>query len=89
MVNLEEFKKKIEKRYQEDLATDPRLKDRLARHECKACHYQIRITGQAFSAYTCQMCGKEDKHHNTGVPKLCDNCADKSILCAHCMKPRD
>lgn len=88
-INIEEFKRKAQERYEREVATDPRQKDRLARHECKACYYQIRINGQAFTQYTCQMCGKEDMHNNTGVPKICDNCADKNVLCARCLKPRD
>jgi hypothetical protein len=87
--NLDEFREKVRKQYEQDVATDPRQKERLARHECKACYYTVRFTGQAFTRYTCKMCGKEDMHHNTGVPMLCANCADKNVLCAQCGKTRD
>lgn len=89
MNSLDEFREKIRKQFEEDLAADPRQKDRLARLECKACYYTVRITGQAFTRYICRRCGQEGMHHNTGVPMLCDNCADKSVLCAQCGKARD
>jgi hypothetical protein len=89
MINIDEFREKARKLYEGYLATDPHQKDRLAQHECKACYYAVRISGQAFTHYACRQCGKEGMHHNTGVPLLCDDCADKGVLCSRCCKARD
>jgi hypothetical protein len=89
MTTIDEFRDKVRKQYEKDLVDDPRLKNRLARHECKACYYEVRLAGQAFTRYECQQCSKPAMHHNTAVPRLCDNCADKGVLCARCGKARD
>lgn len=88
-IDIESFKKKVQEEYERNMAADPRQIERLAAHECKACFYEVTFSGQAFTPYTCGMCQLGFMHNNTGVPKLCPNCADKNVLCAQCAKPRD
>lgn len=88
-VDIGEFERQARERYERELASDPRQEERLARHECKACYYIIRICGQGFTRYACGRCGGEYMHHNTCVPMLCADCADKGVLCARCGKARD
>ena len=57
---------------------------RQSKKECKVCYYNTRIAGQAFTDWSCQMCGKEDHWSNTDTPKLCTDCAKTDNLCAHC-----
>ena len=68
----------------EQFKTDPNKEMRLNHQECVYCFYTIAIAGQAFTRYTCEECGKEDRHHNTNVPKVCMDCAKKMDLCHQC-----
>ena len=86
--DVEAYRARAKARYEREVSEDPRREDRLSRHECRACYYTIRINGQAFTEYTCQMCGTAGMHHNTGVPRLCGPCAEAKGLCARCMGRR-
>jgi len=54
--------------------------------ECKQCFYlrASRIAGQAFTNWKCRICGTERSHHNTAVPRYCDDCAKAHKLCVEC-----
>jgi hypothetical protein len=58
--------------------------ERLKKCECRACHYRRRVAGQAFTAWSCGICGIEKLHHNTAVPRVCLDCAKKHSLCTRC-----
>ena len=53
---------------------------------CKRCakDYRTKIAGQAFTDYSCPICGKVYTHHNTGVPKVCDKCSEKYHVRQEC-----
>lgn len=59
---------------------------RISSLECKTCWYVRRgaLVGQAFTGYTCDGCKEVFSHHNTGVPKLCVECALEFGLCRRC-----
>lgn len=38
------------------------------------------IAFQAFTDYTCKICGKEDRWHNGNTPTFCDECAEKIAI---------
>ena len=64
---------------------DAKAPGRRAMRRCVPCFYFRRgVVGHAFTAFDCRACGEEHRHHNTGVPKLCDGCADARGLCVHC-----
>jgi len=76
----ERFKKSIEN-YENDTKQEQRLK----LLHCKTCYYlKGNIAGQAFTAYTCKNCGKEQHHPNTNVPKYCSECAKEHQCCVRC-----
>lgn len=57
------------------------------RIECIECQEKGPfVAGQAFTEYTCTICGKKKVWHNTAVPKVCDECAQKFGLCQTCGK---
>lgn len=69
------------------LATDAHYVARRAECRCRACEYlgRGRISGQAFTAWKCRICGDDQPMHpNTGVPRLCADCAKTYSLCATC-----
>lgn len=53
---------------------------------CEDCKLKSgsRIVGQAFTAYTCARCEKEQMHHNTGCPRFCKACALGVYMCQRC-----
>jgi len=53
---------------------------------CNACYNKQRnsMSGQAFTSFQCAECGTQSSHANTGVPKICHNCADKYQMCQKC-----
>ncbi len=58
---------------------------RLRANECPYCYYiYSRIAGQAFTDWSCGICGKQDTHCNTATPRYCSNCADEHRLCVAC-----
>lgn len=59
---------------------------RTAESVCQWCWYRQkgRVSGQAFTEYTCANCGEIQSWPNTGVPQLCDFCATKHRLCKEC-----
>jgi hypothetical protein len=63
---------------------------RAKERECRSCHYLrgARISGQAFTEWTCQHCGAEAMYHCTGYPTLCDKCSDELGACVRCVGDR-
>ncbi|MFA5407003.1 MAG: hypothetical protein WC307_06625 [Candidatus Nanoarchaeia archaeon] len=51
---------------------------------CADCKEKYFAAGQAFTYYKCDNCGKKDLWHNTNVPKICANCAEKYKRCIKC-----
>jgi hypothetical protein len=71
----------------EYIASDPQAAVRRSEHECPVCYYLERgskIVGHGFTTYTCQECEKEHRHPNTGVPRLCRECAEAKRVCRRC-----
>ena len=63
---------------------DADKKIRLQYGYCIFCWYSESLAGQAFTEYTCAVCGKEGRHPNTNVPKICIDCSKKHKLCVEC-----
>lgn len=60
---------------------------RIEARECRYCFYHTggRLSGQAFTAWTCAVCGKEQPPWpNTGHPLVCTKCAKEHTLCVRC-----
>jgi hypothetical protein len=59
--------------------------------ECKQCRYlhRSRISGQAFTSWTCRICKTEGTHSDTGVPRYCAECCKTHKLCATCGGARE
>ena len=55
---------------------------------CIECEMKNKgmISGQAFTEYTCKICGHIDVHHNTAVPSYCLECSKKYNICEYCGK---
>ena len=53
---------------------------------CKKCKWEEKgmLSGQGFTDFTCQLCGKTDTWHNTNVPKFCHECSKKLDMCQRC-----
>jgi hypothetical protein len=62
-----------------------------AARECVGCFYVRgpRIAGQAFTPWLCTICCVADQHPNTGVPRVCNGCAEAYGLCVTCGGDRD
>lgn len=71
--------------------TDKHKDRRLARQECRYCFHLRggRISGQAFTDYTCRHCGETKMHPNTGTPRICPECAKAFKMCSCCGAPID
>ena len=56
---------------------------------CRVCSVNLltSISGQGFTEWTCEICGKEFIHQNTSVPRVCDNCSTKYHVCTDCGEP--
>ena len=56
---------------------------------CKECKFisEHCASGQGFTKYTCELCGKEAIWHNTHTPNICPECSDKFKICEYCKKP--
>ena len=65
-----------------DTEREQRLKERL----CRACFYlrRGRLVGHAFTEWRCCSCNRLFMHHNTGTPRMCDECSDKHDACGEC-----
>lgn len=65
-----------------DTEREQRLKERL----CATCFYlrRGRLVGQAFTEWRCCSCNCLFMHHNTGTPRLCDECGDTHQACVEC-----
>jgi hypothetical protein len=67
------------------IAGDGNNERRLEAKKCARCFYiGGGIAGRAFTGWACWLCGKDDMHPNTSVPRLCSDCSDAFGLCAHC-----
>lgn len=44
------------------------------------------VAGEAFTKWTCKICGCSEMNPNTAVPALCIECADLTTRCAKCGK---
>lgn len=63
---------------------------RRAHRECRYCwHYGHGLAGQAFTPFACEACDVEKHHHNTAVPRFCDDCADEHGICVRCGADRE
>jgi hypothetical protein len=72
------------------LDVDEHKHSRQSQRHCKSCYYmRTAIVGHAFTDYQCCNCGKTATWHNTGVPKLCPECADRKGLCIRCGGDRE
>lgn len=65
------------------------IKYRRALHKCQSCYDKKYLVGQAFREYTCEYCQQEKMHPNTGVPRICPECAQKENKCSYCLKEQD
>lgn len=68
----------------EDVKNDTKKKERLEKHECKACFYFSRIGGAAITKRPCMSCGNEMIYGSTNTDVLCIECARNHVLCKHC-----
>ena len=67
-------------------ANDTEKEKRLKEMLCPSCAYGGGyLVGQAFTKWNCFACDKEGMHHNTGVPRLCLDCAKELALCSRCL----
>ena len=68
--------------YRKDTNRDKRLEKQL----CLTCYYLRAgiVAGQAFTEYTCRICGEKQMHPNTNTPKICKPCAVENDLCVKC-----
>jgi hypothetical protein len=64
--------------------TDPRKKDRLAKHECRLCFYSSRVSTCAFTRWACAFCGSVAEHPNGSPPVVCKDCAKTAKICVQC-----
>ena len=53
---------------------------------CTKCYWKEKgqLSGQGFTTFTCALCGKEEEHHNTNVPKFCHECSKRLNMCQRC-----
>ena len=67
------------------VAGDGKRVERLEQRLCLFCFYRRSgFCGQGFTDWKCRLCEKPDTHSNTGVPEVCDGCADAFDLCVQC-----
>jgi hypothetical protein len=72
-----------------EVQDDARRKERIKRHECKACFYIDRLGGAAMTTRPCMGCGKDEMYGSTNTDVLCMNCARTHELCKHCGGDRE
>lgn len=71
--------------YAQQLESDPKREERLARNMCKACFYgPPRIGGSAMTSQPCMCCGDDQMYASTNTDVLCLDCAKAHGLCKHC-----
>lgn len=71
--------------YAQQLETDPRREERLAKQFCKACFYgPPRVAGAAMTTQPCMCCGEDQQYGSTNTDVLCLDCAKAHDLCKHC-----
>jgi hypothetical protein len=63
---------------------DSGREDRQKVQKCKACFYQSRIAGQAFTTRACMCCGEPHTYTSTATDVLCLGCAKANRLCKAC-----
>lgn len=68
----------------EQISTDARKAERLARHECKGCFYSSRLGGAAITQRACMSCAQMQTYGSTATDVLCMPCAQNGELCKHC-----
>ena len=53
---------------------------------CKKCLFKEKgmMSGQGFTDFKCDICGKIDTWHNTNTPKFCYECSTKLNICQRC-----
>jgi hypothetical protein len=57
---------------------------RILLSECPYCFYGVFMAGQAFTDFSCKICDKAERHFNTNIPIICNECATKYNLCIQC-----
>jgi len=78
-------------RHAHEYLNDTRLAMRIAERKCPWCFYfrGSMMSGQAFTDWKCQHCGKEDTWGDTGHPTLCTDCSDRLHVCVGCCADLD
>ena len=68
------------------ISLDAEKMQRLEAQLCPACWYLSHdiISGQAFTDWTCKLCGTKETYSNTNTPQLCKVCAQRFGLCISC-----
>ena len=53
---------------------------------CKKCKFEEKgmMAGQAFTEFTCALCGRISVWGNTNTPKFCYECSKKFNMCQRC-----
>lgn len=56
---------------------------------CKKCYWEEKgmLSGQGFTDFTCQLCGKQGTWANTNTPRFCHECSKKLDMCQRCGGP--
>lgn len=49
-------------------------------------HSLFEVAGQAFTPWSCKICGYHDVHSNTATPTICSECAQITSRCSKCGK---
>ena len=68
----------------EDITKDSNKKERIKRHECKACFYAGRLGGSSMTTRPCMSCNVDVMYGSTATDVLCMDCAKLHSLCKHC-----
>lgn len=48
------------------------------------CHSMFEVAGDAFTSWTCKICGHKGENPDTNVPMLCSECANITGRCHKC-----
>ena len=55
---------------------------------CEECREKNkkRIVCQVFTTFVCEACNRPKQHYNSGVPRICNECACTLNKCQYCKK---
>lgn len=53
---------------------------------CRRCYWEEKgyLSGQGFTDFTCELCGKQDTWANTNTPRFCHECSKSLDMCQRC-----